>query len=46
MSKAWKIVLIVVAVVVLAILGKISADDRKIPASRRQRPSPRTWCPR
>src|SRR5262249_29327496 len=32
MSKTWKIVLICVAVVVLlAILGKISADDRKIP---------------
>src|SRR5262252_5753786 len=32
MSKTWKIVLIcVAAVVLLAILGKISADDRKIP---------------
>jgi HlyD family secretion protein len=32
MSKTWKIVLIcVAAVVLLAVLGKISADDRKIP---------------
>jgi HlyD family secretion protein len=32
MSKSWKIVIICVAVVVvLAILGKIAADDRKIP---------------